>query len=92
MSVSNQEEELEERRIAAIYAEEDRQASVLEQKILREYAGAELSSKAEIKEQRIVEAANRKIEQVSLAFSAPTRLGADSIRYLLTRLVPAYDG
>lgn len=63
----NQEEELEERRIAALYAEEDRQASVLEQKILREYAGAELSSKAEIKEQRIVEAANRKMEQVSVA-------------------------
>eukprot|EP01044_Picomonas_judraskeda_P030335 COSAG03_NODE_10874_length_624_cov_1.028571_1_plen_87_part_00 len=63
----NQEEELEERRIAAIYAEEDRQANVLEQKILREFAGAELSSKAEIKERRIVEAANRKLEQVGPA-------------------------
>jgi len=58
-----QAEELEERRLTALYAEEDRQASVLEQKMLREYAGAELSSKAEIKERRIVDAANRKLEQ-----------------------------
>ena len=50
---------------------------MLEQKILREYAGAELSSKAEIKERRIVEAANRKMEQVRVASSALARLCAD---------------
>jgi hypothetical protein len=65
-----QAEELEERRLTALYAEEDRQASVLEQKMLREYAGAELSSKAEIKERRIVDAANRKLEQDALRAEA----------------------
>ena len=65
-----QAEELEERRLTALYAEEDRQASVLKQKMLREYAGAELSSKAEIKERRIVDAANRKLEQDALRAEA----------------------
>ena len=53
--------EIEERRLAAALAEEERLANVEEQKRAKEYASSALASNAEIKEQRIEEAARRKV-------------------------------
>ena len=48
----------------AVWQEEDRAAAIEEQRIMREYSGAQLGVKSDIKDQRIMELARRKVEQV----------------------------